>query len=179
LEFYQAYADYEDNMDLTEELFRELAQLVLGSTDVPYGDKVFHFGEPFVRLSVFDSILKYNPELTADDLRDHTSEVGGLSGSLVSIDTDAHGELYLVFLSGSILRVTTTTDSDRDGIDDAWASRFGMSGLDGAARGPFGDPDGDGLINAREFRRGSHPRGGRSPVSEKVPKGSSRRASAC
>ena len=70
LEFYQAYADYEDNMDLTEELFRELAQLVLGTTDVPYGDKVFHFGEPFVRLSVFDSILKYNPELTADDLQD-------------------------------------------------------------------------------------------------------------
>ena len=70
LEFYQAYADYEDNMDLTEELFRELAQLVLGTTDVPYGDKVFHFGEPFARLSVFDSILKYNPELTADDLND-------------------------------------------------------------------------------------------------------------
>jgi len=70
LEFYQAYADYEDNMDLTEELFRELAQLVLGSTDVPYGDKVFHFGEPFARLSVFDSILKYNPEITAADLQD-------------------------------------------------------------------------------------------------------------
>ena len=70
LEFYQAYADYTDNMDLTEELFRELAQLVLGSTDVPYGDKVFHFGEPFVRLSVFDSILKYNPELTEADLLD-------------------------------------------------------------------------------------------------------------
>ena len=70
LEFYQAYADYRDNMDLTEELFRELALLVLGSTDVPYGDKVFHFGEPFARLSVFDSILKYNPELTAADLQD-------------------------------------------------------------------------------------------------------------
>ena len=70
LEFYQAYADYRDNMDLTEELFRELAQAVLGTTDVPYGDKVFHFGEPFVRLSVYDSILKYNPEITADDLND-------------------------------------------------------------------------------------------------------------
>jgi lysyl-tRNA synthetase class 2 len=70
LEFYQAYADYEDNMDLTEALFRELAQAVLGSTDVPYGDKVFHFGEPFARLSVFDSILKYNPDITAADLHD-------------------------------------------------------------------------------------------------------------
>ena len=70
LEFYQAYADYRDNMDLTEELFRELALSILGSTDVPYGDKVFHFGEPFARLSVFDSILKYNPEISAADLND-------------------------------------------------------------------------------------------------------------
>lgn len=70
LEFYQAYADYEDNMDLTELLFRELAQLVLGTTDVPYQGKVFHFGEPFARLSVFDSILKYNPDISAEDLQD-------------------------------------------------------------------------------------------------------------
>jgi lysyl-tRNA synthetase class 2 len=70
LEFYQAYADYQDNMDLTEELFRELAQSILGSTDVPYGDKVFHFGMPFARLSVFDAILKYNPDISAADLND-------------------------------------------------------------------------------------------------------------
>lgn len=70
LEFYQAYADYEDNMDLTEDLFRELAMACLGTTDVPYGDKVFHFGEPFQRLSVFDAILQYNPELSADDIND-------------------------------------------------------------------------------------------------------------
>lgn len=70
LEFYQAYADYKDNMDLTEELFRGLAQTVLGSTDVPYQGKVFHFGEPFIRLSLFDSILKYNPEISAEDLQD-------------------------------------------------------------------------------------------------------------
>ncbi|UFH48586.1 lysine--tRNA ligase [Pseudomonas sp. KNUC1026] len=70
LEFYQAYADYRDNMDLTEALFRELAQLVLGSTDVPYQGKLFHFGEPFQRLSVFDSILKFNPEVSAEDLLD-------------------------------------------------------------------------------------------------------------
>ncbi len=70
LEFYQAYADYEDNMDLTEQLFRELAELVLGTTNVPYQGKIFHFGQPFARLSVFDSILKYNPEISAADLQD-------------------------------------------------------------------------------------------------------------
>ncbi|PAU52813.1 lysine--tRNA ligase [Pseudomonas sp. PIC25] len=70
LEFYQAYADYEDNMDLTEELFRELALSVLGTTDVPYQGKVFHFGEPFARLSVFDSILKFNPDISEADLKD-------------------------------------------------------------------------------------------------------------
>ena len=70
LEFYQAYADYKDNMDLTEELLRDLAQAVLGSTDVPYQGKVFHFGEPFQRISLTDSILKYNPEISAADLQD-------------------------------------------------------------------------------------------------------------
>ncbi|MFT0213447.1 lysine--tRNA ligase [Pseudomonas sp. F1_0610] len=69
LEFYQAYADYEDNMDLTEELFRELAQAVLGTTDVPYQGKVFHFGQAFQRLSVYDSILKYT-DVTAEQLAD-------------------------------------------------------------------------------------------------------------
>src|SRR5690606_11941354 len=51
LEFYWAYVDYEDDTDLTEELFREPAMAVLGTTDVPYDDKVFPFGEPCARLS--------------------------------------------------------------------------------------------------------------------------------
>ncbi len=104
--------------------------------------------------------LGERPLPSAGDVREHTDELGGLSGSLVSIDTDAQGELYLVMLAGAILRLTTTGDADRDGIDDAWAITFGLQGLAPDARGPFGDPDGDGRINAQEFREGTHPLAG-------------------
>ncbi len=68
LEFYQAYADYNDLMDLTEDLLRKLATEVLGTTMIAYQGDEYDFAKPFARLSVFDSILKYNPDLKADDI---------------------------------------------------------------------------------------------------------------
>ncbi|BBL99990.1 lysine--tRNA ligase [Microbulbifer sp. GL-2] len=68
LEFYQAYADYNDLMDLTEKMLRGICKDVLGSATVEYQDSSYDFSKPFVRLSVFDSILQYNPELTAADI---------------------------------------------------------------------------------------------------------------
>lgn len=68
IEFYWAYADYQDAMDLTEELLRALTEAVLGSTSLTYGELELDFGKPFDRLSVFDAILKYNPDLTAGDI---------------------------------------------------------------------------------------------------------------
>ena len=73
LEFYWAYADYRDAMDLTEALMRELTQAVLGSNEVRYGENTFHFDQPFARMTVAEAILKYNPELTPDDLSDGAS----------------------------------------------------------------------------------------------------------
>ncbi|WP_111657126.1 lysine--tRNA ligase [Isoalcanivorax indicus] len=70
VEFYQAYADYNDLMDLTEDMLRTLAQDVLGDTTVTYQGEVFDFGKPFARLSVFDSILQFNPDIQADKLAD-------------------------------------------------------------------------------------------------------------
>ncbi|WP_113906155.1 lysine--tRNA ligase [Aliidiomarina celeris] len=70
LEFYWGYADYQDLMDLTEEMIRGLAQELLGTTDVNYQGQTFHFGQPFARLTVLDAIMKYNPEITREQLND-------------------------------------------------------------------------------------------------------------
>jgi len=78
LEFYQAYADYKDLMNLTEDMLRKLTQSVLGSAKIvnthknPEGEVVssvtYNFEKPFQRLSVFDSIVQYNDHISAEDL---------------------------------------------------------------------------------------------------------------
>jgi lysyl-tRNA synthetase class 2 len=68
LEFYQAYAEYTDLMDLTETMMRSLAQAVLGSSVITYQDQHYDFGKPFRRMTVFESILHCNPDLGADDI---------------------------------------------------------------------------------------------------------------
>ncbi|OEY66894.1 lysine--tRNA ligase [Marinobacter sp. X15-166B] len=79
LEFYQAYADYNDLMDLTEEMLRDVTKSVLGTTLVTNtktlaGGEVetieYDFGQPFARLTVVEAILKYNPELSEAQLTD-------------------------------------------------------------------------------------------------------------
>ena len=70
LEYYWAYADYRDAMDLTEDMLRGLAESVLGTTNVHYQGVDYDFSRPFRRLTLFDAILEYNPELSADDLTD-------------------------------------------------------------------------------------------------------------
>lgn len=68
IEYYQAYADYHDLMDNTEELLRKLALDILGTTEVPYGEYVFDFGKPFERITMHDAIVKYGNGITREDL---------------------------------------------------------------------------------------------------------------
>jgi Lysyl-tRNA synthetase (class II) len=70
LEFYEAYADYQDLMDLTEDMLRRMATTILGTTQIRYQGATYDFGRPFARLSVREAILKFNPDLTAVDVDD-------------------------------------------------------------------------------------------------------------
>ena len=70
LEFYQAYADVEDMIRLTEDLVRGVAASVLGRTLIEYQGETYDFGKPFARMSVKDAILHFNPDLAAADIED-------------------------------------------------------------------------------------------------------------
>ncbi len=73
IEFYQAYADYHDLMDLTEAMLRTVVDQVLGGTSVEYQGHSLDFGSSFTRMTVLESILAYNPSLNAAQLADRES----------------------------------------------------------------------------------------------------------
>ncbi|MGN1159451.1 MAG: lysine--tRNA ligase, partial [Lachnospiraceae bacterium] len=59
MELYQAYTDYHGMMDLTENMFRHVAQTVIGTTKVTYGDVEIDLGKPFERITMLDAVKKY------------------------------------------------------------------------------------------------------------------------
>jgi lysyl-tRNA synthetase class 2 len=68
LEFYEAYRDYRYLMDLTEDLLRECAQRVLGTTSLTYQGTPVDLGKKFDRLTMAEAIAKYNPHYALSDL---------------------------------------------------------------------------------------------------------------
>ncbi len=76
LEFYHAYADYHDLMDLTEDMLKTITQDILGTTKVTNTTRnqdnevvdtiVYDFGQPFVRISMTEAVLNNNPQFEAD-----------------------------------------------------------------------------------------------------------------
>ena len=69
LEFYQAYSDYEDLMDLTEDMMRKLTSNLFDSNQVSYQDETYDLEKPFDRMTVFESILKHNKAINDSDLQ--------------------------------------------------------------------------------------------------------------
>ena len=90
LEFYQAYADYADLMDTTEEMFKGIADLVTDNGVVRYQEQDIDFNKAFQRMTVAESILHFNPSLTAVDLEDRDKLVAYASELKVHIK-DSYG----------------------------------------------------------------------------------------
>ncbi len=115
LEFYQAYANFHDLMDLSEELFRYLAQEVLGTMVLQYQEEQFDLSKPFVRLNMLDSILHYNPTLEKTDLS--TLETARVIAKKLEIpvkDSDGLGKVQLEIFEKTVehrlLQPTFITD---------------------------------------------------------------------
>ncbi|HXH55485.1 MAG TPA: lysine--tRNA ligase [Gammaproteobacteria bacterium] len=70
VEFYQAYADYFDLMDLTEELLKDIVQKALGTLEVTYQEKILDFSKPFERYTIKEAILHFNADVKNADLED-------------------------------------------------------------------------------------------------------------
>ena len=60
MELYQAYTDYEGMMELTESMFRYLAEKVCGSAVIQYNDTVIDMSKPFERITMIDAVKKYS-----------------------------------------------------------------------------------------------------------------------
>ena len=71
IEFYQAYANYYDFMELTEKLLTDIAISICGSSTIEYQENIINFSEKFQCFSVFDAILKFNSEINAQDLNEN------------------------------------------------------------------------------------------------------------
>ncbi len=66
LEFYQAYADYHDLMDFTENMMQALTQEILGTQQITYQGINLDFSKPFARMTVKESILHFNRNIKSD-----------------------------------------------------------------------------------------------------------------
>jgi lysyl-tRNA synthetase class 2 len=95
LEFYQAYADFNDLMNLTEEMLRYLAETVMGTSIITntvknaegevVETKEYDFAQPFQRLSMGDAVLKYWPDanvVAINDPENHLSELKAMAKQL-------------------------------------------------------------------------------------------------
>lgn len=95
VEFYQAWSNYEDLMDMTEQMLREICQSVMGVDTIEYQGQTIHFGQPFVRLDLRDAVRQYNPELAGADLDDVEVLKSALQSKGLKVPNGGVGKLQL------------------------------------------------------------------------------------
>jgi len=86
LEFYQAYADVEDMIQLTEDLVRGVATEVIGNAVIEYQGESYDFAKPFVRMTVNEAIVTFNADISAADLDDEARARALAKGLQISLE---------------------------------------------------------------------------------------------
>lgn len=86
LECYQAYADYQDGMCLTEDLLRYVVEKTLGTLHLNYQNEMYDLSQPFQRMTVVEAILHFNPELKLEELQELTLATAIAEGLGIKIE---------------------------------------------------------------------------------------------
>ncbi len=126
MELYQAYTDYEGMMRLTEDMYRTVAQEVLGTTTLNYKGKVIDLGKPFTRITMTEAVKKYSgvdfdevktlEEARAlCDTREIHYEPHHKIGDILNLFFDEYVEEHLIqptFLTGHPIEISPLTKKD-------------------------------------------------------------------
>ena len=107
MELYQAYTDYHGMMDLTENMYRHVAQEVLGTTRIAYNGVEMDLGKPFERITMLDAVKKYagidfNEIKTTEEAKELAEEKGiefekrHKKGDILSLFFEEYAEKHLI-----------------------------------------------------------------------------------
>jgi lysyl-tRNA synthetase class 2 len=86
IEFYQAYVDYKELMDLTEVMLREIVEKALGTSQVQYQGIALDFTKPFTRITLKEAILRYNPDIKMGDLEEYNKLISILETNKLPVE---------------------------------------------------------------------------------------------
>ena len=155
MELYQAYTDYNGMMDLTENLYRHVAQEVLGTTTITYNGVEINLGKPFERITMVDAVKKYagidwNEVKTTEDAKkladEHhiAYEERHKKGDILSMFFEEYAEEHLIqptFVTDHPIEISPLTKKKPDDPDYVERFEFFMNGWEMAnAYSELNDP---------------------------------------
>ena len=155
MELYQAYTDYHGMMDLTENLYRHVAQTVLGTTKISYNGIEMDLGKPFERITMVDAVKKYAGvdfnEITSDEQAKAVAKERGIEfeerhkkGDILNLFFEEFVEENLIqptFLMDHPVEISPLTKRKPDNPDYVERFEFFMNGWEMAnAYSELNDP---------------------------------------
>lgn len=155
MELYQAYTDYNGMMDLTENLYRYVAQEVLGTTKITYNGIEMDLGKPFERITMVDAVKKYSGvdfnEITTDDQARAIAKEKGVEfesrhrkGDILNLFFEEFAEEHMIqptFVMDHPIEISPLTKKKPDNPDYVERFEFFMNGWEMAnAYSELNDP---------------------------------------